>query len=1041
MIKRIALDLGANSLGFAVLELNRLGQPKQILQIGSRIFPDGRNPKDKTSLAVARRTARQMRRRRDRYLRRRKRLMVALVKHGLMPGGEAARKGLETLDPYRLRARGLNEALPLHHFGRALFHLNQRRGFKSNRKVDGDNGETGKVKPAVAKLEAAIQAAGKETLGAFLDWRRGQTDEDGHPLSTRARLEGEGARAEYELYPHRSMLMAEFDKLWAAQQRFHGDKLSDEARDEIRHIIFHQRPLKPVKAGKCTLNPEEERAPWALPLAQRFRIFQELNHLQIKRLGGKGVPLTRDQRDLVAREMLGKGRQKLSFNGISRLLKLSGQFEFNLESEKRKDLLCDQTAYRLSRDKFFGPAWLEMSVEEQTEIVEFLLDEPDEAKTIHWLVETRGLDDDRAERIANASLPDSHCRLGRGALVNIVEALEDEVIVYADAVQVAGYDHHSDFRTGEIFDELPYYGVPLERHVAFGTGEPEDNQETRLGKIANPTVHIGLNQVRKVVNEIIARYGPPDEIVIEVARDLKNSRKKREDLQKQQKVNQDKNDQRRKDLADLEETDNGENRLRLRLWEELNPADPADRRCPYTGEQISINRLFSAEVEIDHILPFSRTLDNSAANKTISLRRANRVKRNRTPYEAFGDSPDGFNWNDMEARSAGFPKNKRWRFEKTAMERFEVERDFLDRHLQDTQYLSRLCREYLSCVCDPNRVYVIPGRMTAMLRGLWGLNSLLSDHNRKDRSDQRHHAIDAAVIAVTDRSLLQRIATAAGKAELEEGGHLFADIPKPWESFREDLGRALARTVVAYKPDHGTQSRLHNDTAYGIVSAPDAKGKTEVVTRKPLSSFTKMTDIEAIRDQVIREELAEEVFGLSGKDFKAAVANYSKRTGTRRVRVTETLKVIPIRDKNGKTFKAYKGDSNHRIEIFQLSTGKWKAEAISSFDANRKGFTPAWRADHADARPVMTLHKDDMVALEHDGATRIMRVVKFSGNQIYFAEHFEGGNLKARDAAPDYQDPFKYLTRSAGALQALAARKVFVDPIGQVKDPGPPPGP
>ena len=110
-------------------------------------------------------------------------------------------------------------------------------------------------------------------------------------------------------------------------------------------------------------------------------------------------------------------------------------------------------------------------------------------------------------------------------------------MTYDKAVIVAGFDHHSNIfasATGEILPELPYYGEALQRHVGFGSGNLNDSAEKRFGRIANPTVHIGLNQVRLVVNALIARYGHPSQVIVEVARDLKrNQEQKKEDALRQ----------------------------------------------------------------------------------------------------------------------------------------------------------------------------------------------------------------------------------------------------------------------------------------------------------------------------------------------------------------------------------------------------------------------------------------------------------------------------------------------------------------------------
>src|SRR5690606_4629914 len=272
---RLGVDIGVNSLGWCMFRLDGEGRPSGILDLGVRIFTDGRDPQKGTSLAGDRRVARSMRRRRDRYLLRRDDLMKALIRHGLMPADEKARKALEALDPYALRARGLDEALPLHHFGRALFHLHQRRGFKSNRKTDkGDEKEAGKIKTAISKLQQQMTESGARTLGEYLHKRHERRE------PVRARLRGEGAKAEYELYPQRAMLEAGCDGRWRKQAAVHSE-LTDAARDDIRRVMFRQRPLRPVDPGKCTLDPTDKRAPAALPIAQDFRIVQELANLAV----------------------------------------------------------------------------------------------------------------------------------------------------------------------------------------------------------------------------------------------------------------------------------------------------------------------------------------------------------------------------------------------------------------------------------------------------------------------------------------------------------------------------------------------------------------------------------------------------------------------------------------------------------------------------------------------------------------------------------------------------------------------------------------
>ena len=190
---RLGLDIGTNSIGWWLYEIAN-GQPSHILDGGVRIFSDGRVAKTGASLAVDRRNARAMRRRRDRYLQRRAMLMKRLAAAGLMPANPVAAKALELLDPFALRAVGLDHALPLTHLGRALFHLDQRRGFKSNRKADGGDNEGGKIKDGSARLDQAMIAAGARTYGEFLHKRRAAAPDPRHVPAVSAAIACQRAR-------------------------------------------------------------------------------------------------------------------------------------------------------------------------------------------------------------------------------------------------------------------------------------------------------------------------------------------------------------------------------------------------------------------------------------------------------------------------------------------------------------------------------------------------------------------------------------------------------------------------------------------------------------------------------------------------------------------------------------------------------------------------------------------------------------------------------------------------------------------------------
>ena len=1039
---RLGLDLGSNSLGWFVVWLNDQGEATGLGPGGVRIYPDGRDPKSKESNAADRRVARGARRRRDRYLMRRSNLMARLVAHGLMPEDASARKALESLDPYELRAKALDETLPAHHIGRALFHINQRRGFLSNRKTEKKkDSESGAIKVAATKLAEAMATSGARTLGEFFH-RRHLVREP-----VRARNTSTGAKAEYDFYPTRQLLLDEFDAIWNRQSPHHSS-MTDAARAEIHHKIFFQRPLKQPPVGKCSLDPAKKiedkdgfRCPWAHPLAQRFRIWQEVRNLAVEETGQNKRALTKEEGDKIALALF--QNNKLPFDKMRSLLNLSTEARFNLESEKRKELAGDETAAKLAGKALFGKAWRGLALERQIEIVEHLLDDENEEILIAWLMENAGLDHETAESVANAFLPDSHCRLGLRAIRNILPHMEGGM-TKTQAEDAAGYKgiHRPD---GEVSlnGRLPYYGEWLQDDV-LGSSDPRDTVDRRWGRFPNPTVHIGLGQLRRVVNALVKEIGPPTEIAVEMTRDFKLSPQKLAEVEKEQAENQRKNERRDAEIRKLGQAVNPGNRMKLRLWEEQNLYDPLDRRCPYTGEVISIERLLSDEVDIDHLIPFSQSWDDSAANKIVCMRYANRAKGNRTPFDAFGNSPTlnghRYDWEQISLRGNGLPKNKRWRFQPDALHRFDMQGGFQARQLNETGWLARVAQHYLTAITDPYKIHVLPGKLTAMIRGKWGFNTLLPDHNSSDaknRKDHRHHAIDALVAALTDRSLLHRMSSAYDEERQK------IDIPPPWESLRDDLEAKLKAMTASHRADHGVGGQLHEDTAYGTIKDPEKEGGANLVYRKGFVDLNEK-EVARIRDRRLRDMVLAHIENekTKGNDLKAALQSFAVQkdipglpNGVRHVRLTKTEKpdyLVPVADRNGNAYKSYSAGENAYVDIYETADGRWAGEATSVFQANQKHVLPRWRAAHPDAHFIMRVFKGDLIALDLNGVRTVMVAHRLdaAANRFKLAAHNETGNLDQRHT--DDSDPFRWLMASYNTLKAMQAERVRADELGRL---------
>lgn len=1007
---RLALNLGTASLGWAMIRLNANCQPCAVIKAGARIFPTGisREKSNNTSLAAIRRAARSIRRCRDRLLKRKAAMIRCLIEHNFFPKNEPQRKALETLNPYYLRAKGLDEMLSAAEFGRALFHINLRRGFKSNRKTDKKDNDSGALKTAINKVRTTLTDKNCRTIGEWLYQRH----EAGRTVRARYRqnkITGEDGKTKieksYDLYIDRAMIETEFEALWRKQAEFNPAQFTEAAYKELKNVLLHQRPLQPVKPGRCTFLPDEERAPLALPSTQRFRIYQEVNHLRILRSGLKEEPLTLEQRDKLVQAL--EENSKRSFTQMKKLLGIGSDIQFNFEDPKREELKGNITSAILVHAKYFGRAWFSFDESRQDAIVLQLLNEENEAKLVRWLQNETGVDEERAQAIAKAGLPPGYGSLCQLAIARILLELRRDVIPYNKAVVFAGFEHHSDIganASGEIFRKLPYYGLPLRRHVGFGSDDPNDIDEKRYGRIANPTVHIGLNQIRLLANTLIERYGHPVEVIVEVARELKHSKRQRDAISKQQADNQKRNKRLRVEIAAIqqitEERVKGADIQKMILWEELS-FDPADRRCAYSGIQISAHMVLSNEVEINYILPFSRTLDDSLNNKTVAMRQANRIKGNATPWEAFGaQSVAGFDYASMLERAEHMPKAKRYRFGQDGYEKWlKDDAGFLPRVLNDTRHMSVVARDYLSLICPQTRV--IPGQMTAMLRAKFGLNGILSLESEKNRNDHRHSAVDACVIGVTDQDMLQRFAKASADARGKQLNRLVEDMPLPWDNYKEHVTRAINSVWVSHKPDHNYEGSMLQETAYGL------RENGKVVVHKMIDG---------------KRTLVEQNLKVIGITCTKATQHGLLPDGTPR------------------PYKGYASNSNYCIEIVRGEKGKWESVVLSTFEAyqlvRQHGIEYLRKSNTSlSGKPlVMRLMINDNLRIEVNATLRTMRVVKIGKNgQIFMADVHEA-NVAARDA--DKENHFSYISKYAASLQKAKGRRISISPIGVLRDPG-----
>ncbi len=891
--------------------------------MGVRVFPAGvvgdLDKGKEESRSAERRQARLARRQTQRRHRRLYKVFHLLQRFGLLPSGQRVevlgrlQRELEkrypqtTVLPWFLRARALDHPLEPYELGRALYHLAQRRGFVSNR-VGGkeDEEERSKVKAGIKGLQAAMDAAGKRTLGEYM----ASLDPRATPLRNKPEYSGH--------YTHRSMFKKEFDLIWEAQRAHHPEVLTENRRAKLYHAVFHQRPLKDQSnlVGQCELEPEEKRAPLRTLAAQQLRVFGFVNNLRLRLDDGSERKLTPNERAPLLD--LCEKCERLSFATARKALGIARGLTFTIEAGGEKNIPVNQTASRIRA--VLGDQWNRFTAAEREDLIEDLGDArrraPDEdvERCVERCAREKwGLPPETAEALARVRLPDGYARYSAKALSELMPDLEDGWTV-EDAIR-----RHSKYaRSREPVQALPL--LPEVKKV--------------LGEVRNPAVLRALTELRKTVNAILRRYGKPDFIHVELARDLKKSRKER---QKETGRNRQREELRRLAAEELRKHDAARfANARAYDIEKYLLAMEANWRCPYTSNPYGVADVFGDHpaVDVEHIIPRSRCLDDSFLNKTLAYRSANAEKGNRTPREwLFESDPDRYERmirmvNGFDSRFRVGEKLRRFAMELSEPDSLLAE--FTQRQLQETRYASRLACRYLGILygghdgvdaCGVRRVFASAGQVTAKLRQAWDLDRILSDKPQKSRDDHRHHAVDALTIALSSPALIRDLATAAAEADRIRRHTI--KLPSPWAGFAERARETVESIQVSHRPGRKLSGPLHNDTHY---SPPrkwlDADGKEKEVVhhRVAVTSLENAKHYASIVDLRVRaavEEKAAELGGGGNRFQNNWPCLRTKRGDTmpiKRVRIREVESVRAIGKDTRQRFVI--PGSNQHLEVF-----------------------------------------------------------------------------------------------------------------------------
>jgi len=1082
----LGIDLGSASIGWAVLTRPEAGE-NALLASGVRIFDPGvageigdiEAGKDEAR-GKARRQARQSRRQTWRRAWRMKKLFREMQGAGLLPPtapgeyrdeAKARYDTIEALDgelrarwltpgrppavpasasgtgaspalqpapapehvlPYSLRARALDLRLEPFEIGRALYHLGQRRGFLSNRlTAPKEDEEEGQVREGISSLEEEMRQAQARTLGEYFSRL--------NPTEERIRRR----------WTARSMYEDEFDLIWKAQAAHHPQLLTPRLRKRLHSAIFYQRPLKSASAliGDCEFEKGRRRAPWACLEAQRFRLLQKVNDLEVVTQGQRRLSGGERSALLAALET----RPDMKFTEIRKLLGLRHD-RFNLEAGGEKRLKGNLTAAVMTR--CFGDRWDKFSAEERARIVEEwrTIEKPE--TLVRRLVDAWGAAEPLARELSGERAPSGYCHLSRKAFRELLPLMEEGVQYMAAVDKVYG----TSFSGGQVSDRLP----PVRE---------------LLPQLRNPAVGRALTELRKVVNAIVHEYGKPAEIRIELGRDLRRPRDERARIWRENRSRQDERERVRSILREevgvpQPSRDDIDKYL---LWQECG------HFCPYTGRPISREALFGAapQFQIEHILPLSRFPDDSFQNKTLCYHEENARKKDRTPFEAYGAEPD--NWARILDQVGKFRnREKLKRFEMQETEAEALLQQFSSRQLNDTRYSAKVAAQYLGAlyggrdVADSAAptglrrvVFTSTGQVTATLRREWRLNGILpapaglTSPAEKARHDHRQHAIDAIVTALATPAWVKQLSDRAAGNQRQSGRASFRGLEGPWPNFADSVREAVLPINVSHRPEHKLSGQLHKETNYGRPYEHIEKGKEtdRANERKPLSAI-KPGEIARIVDPAVREAVERRLGELGGDVKKLQLAAtpprhrpagaapepppfLAARDGRQipifKVRIWQA--VTPQKVGEGSRERQVALANNHHAEILAEvdESGRerrWDAVIVSLFEAVARrnqdrtpGSRPVVQRDHGPGRLFkFSLMKGDTVEVDDNGRRALFVVRSISEGDMPMVRVHD-----ARKISDIKKEKAWLRIRSIDQLRQLNCVKVCVDALGRVR--------
>ena len=1040
MPNTLGLHIGITSIGWALMD----SESKSIKAMGTHVFPHGSKKFDFGNREISNRTQRRMQRIiRLRYARKRKRkikLLQILSENGLCPVDQKDlnhwRQSKEfplgvlqswlNLNPYALRVKALEEEISLLELGRILYHMTQRRGFPlSQRSMGGASntlfkGYPRSNRPGISHLQPHLR---NQYLGQYLAML--------YPLPYQS-YQHTGNRIRNRFIA-RAMYQEEIERIWDTQKKFH-PTLSTTLKTQliggtvngqkVTGAVFFQRPLKSQKhkVGRCMYEPNKTKCCVSSLTYQELLAYRWANTI-LK----DGHPLSPIDRDQVARYFL--THRKFSFQAIIDILGDSNSFY----NKKTNEIIIGSFVFsEMVKPEYFGTEWFAFDEKTQEDIWHVLYFFKDKKKVADYAEHHWGFGTQQAHRISRISIDKRYAPISRKAARNILYFLKhgvnyDLAVVLAgvknalhkqwDAIAekdvrfiiskvidlyhsypVFGFTQHlqeflmeylqlTDFQISKLYGKSARI-LDTNTHSTFEFSKEADDEVYRFH---NPTMITSLFQTRKIINALVKRYGPIAHLNIQLNPKLKVNKYQRYFYKLDARRISQNHERYIGELGALRENITPANILKFELWEECR------HTCPYTGEEIPLDRLFTQEYKIVYIHPWSRSLNDATINKTLCVERIHEKLKNLTPFEYFKEHRP-YDWDEVVDRAARlFANSKEFPASYKKFRRFVkryYRRNILKHHLQDPSFMSQELRCFFTQVCPD--VTVALSHSTKHLMEQWRLDKILTKDGSS--SDYRMTALKAYITSVRDTEILGELTQ---WDRYRKGPRKI--FPEPYPNFRDQVEYHLKSIYVSHaqskritvrrkvfnpitKGRHlgvAVRGMLHKETIYSLRKAPDEKVYSYHI-RKPVESFQSESQVDKIVDPNVKKAVLKAILAAGGfRDGKVptnALVQSDKegfkvpRLFMPNKRGGDAVPVWKIRIKENfsgavqlkpNLNKYVNPKNNHHILVYKDGDGQFQESVVSLWEAVRRKTQgePLYQIPDPTGTYVSSLHKNDLFLL------------------------------------------------------------------------------